>query len=81
MTNEAVLAKVQEIFRTVFENDSIVVTMETTANDVEEWNSLTHMQLITAEQQAFGMKFKLREILGWKNVGDMVRLISERTGG
>lgn len=80
MTQETILAKVQEVFRAVFKNDSIVVTMETTANDIEEWDSLTHMQLITAEQEAFGIKFKLREILSWKNVGDMVRLIAERNG-
>lgn len=77
-TNE-VLEKVQNIMRHVFDNDSIVINMETTADDIEEWTSLTHMQLIAEEEKTLGLKFKLKEILKWKNVGDMVNSVVEKT--
>lgn len=79
MTTNEVLEKVQTVMRTVFDNDSIVIDMSTTADDIEEWTSLTHMQLIAEEEKVLGLKFKLREILKWQNVGDMVNCVVEKT--
>lgn len=79
MEKEEVLNIVQDVMRRVFENESIVVTRETTADDIEEWTSLTHMILIAEEEKELGLKFKLKEILKWKNVGDMVDCVVEKT--
>lgn len=79
MKANEVLKTVQTVMRDVFENDSIVIDMNTTADDIEEWTSLTHVQLIAEEEKVLGLKFKLREILKWKNVGDMVNCVVEKT--
>jgi len=78
MTNHEILAEVQEIFRDVLDNEDIVLTAETTANDVEEWDSLTHIQLIVAEEKHFKIKFQSKEILSWKNVGEMLDSIKSK---
>jgi len=72
MTNQEILAEVQEIFRDVLDNEKIVLTEAITANDIEEWDSLTHIQLIVAEEKHFKIKFQSKEILSWKNVGEML---------
>jgi acyl carrier protein len=66
-----VLAKVQNIFIDIFEDDYIQLKYETTANDIEEWDSLTHIQIIVELEKQFGIKFKLAEVQGFKNVGEM----------
>jgi len=78
MTNQEILAEVQEIFRDVLDNEEIVLTEETTANDIDEWDSLTHIQLIVAEEKHFKIKFSSKEILSWKNVGEMVESIKSK---
>lgn len=72
MGNTEILLKVQEIFRDVLDDTSIVLTFETTAKDVEGWDSLTHIQLIVAIEKRFKVKFTSKEILSWKNVGEML---------
>lgn len=72
MEKNDILAKVQTIFRDVLDNEEIVLTDETTANDIEEWDSLSHIQLIVAIEKAFGIKFTSLEIMKWKNVGEML---------
>lgn len=72
MEKNEILAKVQTIFRDVLDNEEIVLTDETTANDIEEWDSLSHIQLIVAIEKAFGVKFTSLEIMKWKNVGEML---------
>ena len=75
MEKQEIMDKMQSIFREVFNNASIVITPETTAEDVEEWTSLTYMQLITEQQEVFGVKYSLRDMLAFKSVGDMVEFI------
>ena len=72
MEKNEILAKVQTIFRDVLDNEEIVLTDETTANDIEEWDSLSHIQLIVAIEKTFGIKFTSLEIMKWKNVGEML---------
>ena len=72
MEKNDILAKVQTIFRDVLDNEEIVLTDETTANDIEEWDSLSHIQLIVAIEKTFGIKFTSLEIMKWKNVGEML---------
>lgn len=75
MEKTAVVEKLTPVFRQVFNNESIVVTDEMTASDVDGWDSLSHMLLITEVETAFSIKFKLRELNKMKNVGDMIEII------
>lgn len=78
MTKQEILSQVEEIFRDVLDNEEIVLTDMTTANDVEDWDSLTHIQLIVAIEKHFGIKFTSKEILSWANVGEMVDCIASK---
>jgi len=78
MEKKEILYTVQEIFREILDNEEILLSEETTANEVEEWDSLTHIQLIVAIEKMFKIKFNSREILSWKNVGEMVGSIQSR---
>ena len=75
---EEIFNQVQEIFRDVLDNDEIVLTPETMADDIEEWDSLSHIQLIVAIEKHFKLKFTSKEILSWKNVGEMVDCIASK---
>ena len=75
MTQEDILSKVQNIFRDVLDEENISLTSQPTANDIEEWDSLTHIQLVVAIEKSFKIKFTSKEILSWKNVGEMVETI------
>ena len=72
MNRQDILEKVQDIFRDILDNDEIVLTNESTADDIEEWDSLTHIQLIKAIEKDFSIRFTSREILSWNNVGEMI---------
>lgn len=74
MTDQAIFEKLNEIFSDVFDED-ITVTAQTTASDIEDWDSLTHITLISEVEDAFGIKFAMKDVLGMKNVGDMVEII------
>jgi acyl carrier protein len=69
-----------EVFREVFEDEEIELKEEMTANDVEGWDSLSHVVLILAVENRFGIKFSQKELLTFKNVGDLVRAIEDKTG-
>lgn len=71
--------KLTKVFREVFDDDSIELTPETTANDIDDWDSIEHINLIDAVEDAFGMRFQMREVSGMKNVGEMVQIIESRT--
>ena len=77
MTNEAIIERLNEVFSDVFE-ETIAVTPQTTASDIEDWDSLTHITLISEVEDAFGIKFSMKEVLGMKNVGEMVDIIQKR---
>ena len=72
MERSEVLEKVTEICREVFEVDDLVITEETTANDVEAWDSLTHLSLINEIEEAYDVAFTLDEVTGSKNVGELI---------
>lgn len=76
MDNKEILHKVEEVFRDVLDNEEITLAETTTANDIEEWDSLTHVELVRAVEKAFGIRFTSAEILSWKNVGEMVESVA-----
>ena len=80
MTEQAILEAVQEIFRDNFDDDSLEITRATCADDIEDWDSLEQINLLTAMEKQFGVKFKLDDVRGLANVGDMVDLILRLRG-
>ena len=72
MTKESVLKDVEEIMREEFEDDELEITYETTAADVEEWDSLAHLSLIHEIEAKFKIKFTMGEIQDSKNVGELL---------
>ena len=73
-----VKSELNQIFRTTFKNDALLITEEMTAKDVEGWDSLAHAALITAIEDHFQIKFKLKELTKMKNVGIIINLIQEK---
>jgi len=78
MTFEQVLKEVNEIFIDVLDNEDIELEYETTADDVEDWDSLTHIELIVDIEKHFDIKFTLTEVQGFANVGEMCEAIVEK---
>ncbi len=70
--------RLNEVFRDVFDDDSLCVNQRTTAADIEDWDSLSHITLIAAVEDEFRMKFSMKEVVEMKNVGEMVALIAAR---
>lgn len=79
MSSETILSELREIMLDVFDIDELELTDATTADDVEEWDSLSHVRLVVAVERKFGFKFKNSEIESLKTVGDLVRLIESKT--
>ena len=75
MQEQEILAKLQEVFDSVF-LEEVSVRPELSAKEVEEWDSLTHVTLILATEEAFGIRFHVGEVEATKNIGDLVHLIS-----
>ena len=78
MDRQETFNRLNGIFRDVFDDDELSVTDATCADDVEEWDSLRHITLISAVEKAFGMKFSMREVLEMENVGAMADILAER---
>jgi len=72
--------KLQEVFQDVFDDDEIEIAADTTADDIDAWDSLTHVQLIVAVEKAFGLKFSTVEVMKLKNVGEFIALIDKKIG-
>lgn len=75
MTHEEVMAKVTEIFRDVFDDDTLVIQDSTNSSDIEDWDSLEHIALVVSMEKEFNLKFDLKEVNKLANVGEMVDLI------
>ena len=73
-----IMNKLQPIFQDIFEDDELLITAESNAATVEDWDSLAHITLIFAIEQEFEIKFALGELEAMKNVGDMVELLQTK---
>ena len=71
--------KLQKIFRNVFDDKKLQIRRETTAADIEDWDSLAQINLVAAIEAAFSLKFDIADILALKNVGDMMDLIDQKS--
>ena len=78
MTREEVLSQLQDIIRDVFDDEDIEITEATVASDVDGWDSLMHITLIGTVEDEFDIKFAMKDVVGMKNVGQMVDLIMEQ---
>ncbi len=76
MDATAIFDAVLEIFRDNFDDEELEITRETCADDIEDWDSLEQINLLTAMEKKFGLKFKLEDVRGLKNVGDLLDLIA-----
>jgi acyl carrier protein len=78
MTSQAILAEVNTIFRDVLDLPELVLRPETTAKEVPEWDSLSHVQLVVAVEKHFKLKFTANEIRAFKNVGDLCAAVERK---
>jgi acyl carrier protein len=79
MMQEEITGTLKTVFQSVFDETDIAITREMSAEDVPSWDSLHHIQLISEVERAFRIKFKLREVMAMKNVGDLIDLIHSKT--
>jgi acyl carrier protein len=73
-------SRLTHIFQTVFDDDSLQLRPGMTAAEIENWDSLTHIDLITAVEREFKVKLTTGEVTGLKNVGELVALVEKKTG-
>jgi acyl carrier protein len=78
MDQSQVLEQLTDVFRDVFNDETLVLTSEMTAVDVPEWDSFNHINLVVATEVRFGVKFKTAELEKLKNVGEYVELLAEK---
>jgi acyl carrier protein len=78
LDDQAIMAELTDIFHDLFGDDTLVLTPETTADDVEGWDSIKHISLIVAVEDHWGIKMKTAEIDTLKNVGDLQRIVAAK---
>jgi acyl carrier protein len=78
MTNNETLMQINDIFKDILDNENIILNFDTTANDVEDWDSLNHIQLVVAIEKHFKIRFTSLEIQSWRNVGEMIECINKK---
>lgn len=81
MNREEVLERLTNVFKDVFDLEEVTITDSTTSEDIEDWDSLEHINLIVAVETEFGIKFNMNEVGSMKNVGEMVDIILSRING
>lgn len=77
MERAEIFERLNEVFRDVFDDDTITVAEDTTAADVDGWDSLMHITLISAVEDEFDIKFNMKDVVSMKHVGDMVDIIEQ----
>lgn len=80
MTREALYERLNAVFQDVFDDEEITVSDETTSADIEDWDSLEHINLVSAVEKEFGIKFTMGQVVTMKNVGEMADIILAAIG-
>ena len=80
MTKEEIRESLTEVFREVFDDNTLVLQDETNADDIEAWDSYMHINIVVATEMRFGIKFQTSEIEALRNVGEFIELISRKLG-
>jgi acyl carrier protein len=75
---DPLLEELQDIFRDIFDQPNLVITRESSASTIEDWDSLTHVNLVTAIEKRYKVKFALGELQELKNVGDLMDLLTKK---
>ncbi len=78
MDKADIIKRLNEVFQDVFDDEDIVVDEQTTADDIEDWDSIEHINLISAVESEFKIRFTMGEVSGMKDVGEMISIIEER---
>lgn len=78
MEKTDILKTLTEIFIDVLDTENITLTEQTTANDIEDWDSLSHIQIVVAVEKKFKIRFASQEIQNWKNVGEIITSIQSK---
>tara|TARA_B100001059_G_C17796539_1_gene563403 strand:- start:49 stop:288 length:240 start_codon:yes stop_codon:yes gene_type:complete len=78
MKREDIFKKVSIVFKEVLEDAELVISEDQNADDIDEWDSLTHIMLVVETEKAFGLKFLSSEISNWKNIGEMISAIQAK---
>jgi acyl carrier protein len=81
MEMNGIKSRLESVFRDLFDNPGLTLTRETTAADVEDWDSLNHVNLIVAIEKAFKIRFTTAEVSGLENVGELIDLIAKKLPG
>lgn len=78
LSKDEIIERLDDVFRDVFDDDTLEVDENTTADDIEDWDSIEHITLIGAVEDEFKMRFKMGEVSGMKAVGEMIGIIEQR---
>lgn len=81
MNRDQMLEKINGIFKEVFEDDTLVITEKTYSADIEDWDSLAQITLVTAVEDMFEVQFLLEDVSRMQNVGDMMDIIERELAG
>lgn len=81
MTEQEIYEKLTTLCEKAFNRENLTITAETSAKDIAEWTSLTYMTLVFDIEETFAFRVKLKDMMAWKNVGDIVATISKRVNG
>jgi acyl carrier protein len=78
LSKDEIIERLDDVFRDVFDDDTLEVDENTTADDIEDWDSIEHITLIGAVEDEFKMRLKMGEVSGMKDVGEMIGIIEQR---
>ncbi len=77
MSREQIFEKLTDVFRDVFDDETLIIHDATNAEDIEDWDSLSHITLVSTVEDEFGIRFDMKAVTGLKNVGEMADLIEK----
>ncbi len=78
MTQQEIISSIQELMRIFFRDEALTISMSTSANDIDDWDSLNHMTLISEIEKKFNVQFEFFEIMDFENIGELVNSIQTK---